>query len=321
MNSSPNTEERLWAVMSHLSVLAFGLGIALPIAGWSDQRRKSSYAAYQCLQALGYQSLIYTIWLLSYIVVFILFLIVLILATGMAADRVNVSAWTTILLVLSTGLFILYLLFPIIAAVACAFGKDYRYPILGKRLAKHLEYGEPNETQTFASLNKEHEEQWVAAMGHFSVIIFFWGMFAPVTCWIMQGRNSAFLRFQSIQTTIYQGAVNIFFVIMGVIFWIGSVPLLVFGGQIGQSSLSSEAAMTALAFIIVFMLAALVMLLALPLFHILGQVAGYRVLKGKNYHYPLLGKLLEKRLAKSHGVQELAPGSSSELPDTTKETS
>ncbi|MGE5377911.1 MAG: DUF4870 domain-containing protein, partial [Bacteroidota bacterium] len=77
MNSSPTTEERIWAVISHLSALAFGMGLALAILGWSEQRRKSKYASFQCLQALGYQSLGYTVWLLSYLVVAVLFLVLL----------------------------------------------------------------------------------------------------------------------------------------------------------------------------------------------------------------------------------------------------
>src|SRR5574342_59844 len=76
MNTSPTTEERIWAVLSHLSSLAFGMGILLPILGWSEQRRKSKYASFQCLQALGYQSLGYTVWLLSYLLMSVVLIIV-----------------------------------------------------------------------------------------------------------------------------------------------------------------------------------------------------------------------------------------------------
>jgi uncharacterized membrane protein len=67
-------------------------------------------------------------------------------------------------------------------------------------------------------------------------------------------------------------------------------------------------------------LAALAML-AIPLFHILGQWAGYRVLKGENYHYPMIGKLVEKRLAKSLGVREPAPAPNGEPFDSKKDPS
>jgi uncharacterized Tic20 family protein len=47
------------------------------------------------------------------------------------------------------------------------------------------------------------------------------------------------------------------------------------------------------------LLIAAVILLVIPLFHILGQWAGYRVLKGDNYHYPVVGRLVERWMAKS----------------------
>jgi hypothetical protein len=44
-------------------------------------------------------------------------------------------------------------------------------------------------------------------------------------------------------------------------------------------------------------------------------------LKGDNYHYPILGKLVERRLAKSYGVQELAPESSGGPLDSIEDNS
>src|SRR5512133_2557718 len=86
MNDTPATEERIWAVLSHLSAIALGMGLLLPIIGWSEQRRKSKYASFQCLQALGYQSLGYTVWLLSYLVVFIGILVVIIVMSYQAEN-------------------------------------------------------------------------------------------------------------------------------------------------------------------------------------------------------------------------------------------
>jgi uncharacterized Tic20 family protein len=89
----------------------------------------------------------------------------------------------------------------------------------------------------------------------------------------------------------------------------------------GDAGMNTPTGMVALiVFFLSFLIAAIIGL-AIPLFHILGQWAGYRVLKGDNYRYPLLGKLVEKRLAKSYGVKALAPKSSGSPLDTTKENS
>src|SRR5512141_39372 len=125
MNTSPTTQERIWAVFSHLSALAFGMGLLLPIIGWSEQRRKSRYASFQCLQALGYQSLGYTVWFLSYLVAFILIIIFIIILSFQAekngqAFEPFASQTATFILLTVFGFLSLYLLLPVLAAVACA---------------------------------------------------------------------------------------------------------------------------------------------------------------------------------------------------------
>jgi len=83
---TPSPEERVWAVLAHLSALAFGMGLILPVIGWAEQRRKSKYVAYQCLQALGYQTLGYTVWLLGYLL-FIAVIIVVMMVVAIVAPK------------------------------------------------------------------------------------------------------------------------------------------------------------------------------------------------------------------------------------------
>ena len=320
MNSSPTTEERIWAVLSHLSALAFGMGIVIPILGWSEQRYKSKFASFQCLQALGYQSLGYTIWLLSYLVFIILFTVVIMFVAIIAGtDTTIVMAWVIIFMLFIFGFLGLYFLLPVIAAIACGFGKDFRYPILGKRLAGYVGFQPVNEES--AALFDENEERWVASMGHFSVIIALWGLMAPVATWILQGKHSAFLKFQSIQTTIYQAIVNLLFLGAGGLYFVGAMLTLIIMTITKDSGTNTPTGTFGLIVFFFALLISALIVLAIPLFHILGQWAGYRVLKGDNYRYPLIGKLVEKRLAKSYGVHESAPASGSDPLDSTKEIS
>ncbi|HXD11203.1 MAG TPA: DUF4870 domain-containing protein, partial [Anaerolineales bacterium] len=138
MKNLPTTEERIWSVLAHLSAIAFGMGILLPVIGWSEQRRKSNYASFQCLQALGYQSLGYTVWLLAYLVLVIVLVVVLTISLGFMGQGNNISGsivriWTGIFFFVIFGALGLYFLLPVIAAIACALGKDFRYPIMGTR--------------------------------------------------------------------------------------------------------------------------------------------------------------------------------------------
>jgi uncharacterized Tic20 family protein len=321
MNSAPTPEERIWAVLSHLSALAFGMGMMLPILGWSEQRGKSKYASFQSLQALGYQSLGYTVWLLSYLVLLIVFLILIMIESFLETKSGTTNGTLS---VIGSGLFLLvffgtlaiYLLLPAIAAIACGFGKNFHYPILGARLARYLEYGDET-----AELRDEHQERWVAAMGHFSVIILFWGLFVPLTTWILQRRQNTFLKFQAIQTTVYQLFVNALYVAAMILSFVATIPLMIWTVLDGSFDNNSVILIVGGIIFLLTMLVGFLVLLAIPLFHILGQWAGYRELKGDNYRYPLIGKLVEKYLTKSYGIQELAPEPSGEPLNIIKENS
>ena len=315
MNTTPTTEDRIWAVLAHLSALSFGMGILLPVVGWSDQRRKSNYASFQCLQALGYQSVGFTIWVLSYLVIIILGSIFLLATLGPTPGSIqNASAvlgpGIILFLIIVFGGFALYLLLPFIAAVACALGRDFRYPIMGPRLVWYLEYDPAQKSEGQAWLHEDREFRWVAAMGHFSILIMLWGMLAPLTAWILQGKNSFFLKFQSIQTLVYQAATTILYFVGGFLYLLGIVLLFAIMGGIGAPDLNSSMGIGSIVVLGVLLLIAAVLILIVPLLHILGQWAGYRVLKGDDYRYPLVGGLVERWMTRQN---PLAGDGSSDL--------
>jgi len=301
MKNLPTTEERIWSVLAHLSALAFGMGILLPVVGWSEQRRKSEYASFQCLQALGYQSLGYTVWILISLIVMI-FVVIIMLVNIVNAENVDLAlgVWLSTLFIIMMGLLGLYILLPVVAAISCVLGKEYHYPIMGKRLARYLGYDMASEQE---SLIEESEDRWVAAMGHFNIIVLIWGMLAPLTSLILQGRQSFFLKFQSLQTLVYQACVTLLFFGTGFIsaIGIGLLPISIWAIDIPGSI--NYLGVIGMVFLLLILLFAFALTLIMPLFHILGQWAGYRVLKGDDYHYPIIGKLVEKRISKT-GVEE-----------------
>ncbi len=306
MKNSPSAEERIWAVIAHLSAIAMGMGLLLPVIGWSEQRRKSNYASFQCLQALGYQSLGYTIWILVTLVVVVFTSITAVVGLANIANIENVeniqSELTGIMFAHTTltfGLIGIYFALPVIGAVACAFGKDFRYPLMGKRLAGYLEYGSSVEQEW---LNEEHEDRWVTAMGHFSVIIMLWGILIPLTAWILQAKRSLFVRFQTIQTLVFQMSVTLLFFGGMFLYVAGAFAFLTTIGISGDAILDTPTGMIGMVAFLILMLIVVVIILIVPLFHIMGQWAGYRVLKGDDYHYPVVGKLIEKRLAKTRSA-------------------
>jgi uncharacterized Tic20 family protein len=283
------------------------MGILLPVIGWSDQRRKSNYASFQCLQALGYQSVGFTIWVLSYLVIVILGS-VLLLATlspgGGENPNVLQKPVLIIFLILILGPLALYFVLPIIAATTCALGKDFHYPFMGDRLARYLDYEGARDTEEQVWLHEDHEFRWVAAMGHFSILIALWGMLAPLTAWMLQGKNNSFLKFQSIQTLLYQAVTTVVYFIGGFLYLFGIVLLVINMGAVGGPDFNSSMGIISTVIMAMILLVSAVLILSVPLLHILGQWAGYRILKGEDYRYPLIGKLVEKQLATTTAIEE-----------------
>lgn len=305
MNTTPTTEDRIWAILAHLSALSFGMGILLPVVGWSDQRRKSNYASFQCLQALGYQSVGFTVWALSYLLIVILGSIVLL--TTFQPDQppgATLSPGLIVFLIIVFSGFAVYFLFPIIAAIACAFGRDYRYPVLGDRLARYLDFSSSPKQEEQVWLNEEHEFRWVAAMGHFSILIIIWGMLAPLTAWILQGKNSVLLKFQSIQTLIYQAFATIVYFAGSFLYLVGILLLVAGMGALGGTDFNSSMGIVGIVILGIFLLISAVLILSVPLLHILGQWAGYRVLKGEDYRYPVIGRLVQNWSSKHSTLEE-----------------
>ncbi len=309
INTKPSVSERLWAVVAHLSALTLGIGLPLAVIGWSENRRKSRYAAFHSLQALGYQTLGYTLWLILTLVV------VVGSSFGFVAGLENIdtleadlNAWTAGYSLFLFGLTALYLVPPLVAAVACALGMDFRYPLMGNRLARYVGYEAAAESEW---LNEEHEDRWIASMGHFAIIIVPWGLLAPITAWALQGKRSHFLKFQSVQTLAYQFGVLLLYGAAGFFYFFGLIVFFVTIGFEGETVNSTGAAAGAIVFLVSLLCSLLIVLVA-PLLHILGQWAGYRVLKGDAYRYPILGRIVEKRLT-------AATRSTQSLPDLNSE--
>ena len=250
----------------------------------------------------------FTVWALSFLVLFVGG-IVFLAATGLFSNGSNIpnsiqTPGMIVFFVLVFGFFAIYFILPIIAAIACALGKDFRYPILGDRLARYLDYESARNIEESAWLHEDHEFRWVAAMGHFSILIALWGMLAPLTAWILQGKNNLFLRFQSIQTLVFQGLTTVLYIV-GAILYVLGVSLLVFAlGATGGPDFNSSIGIISTVIMIMILLIAAAIILFVPLLHILGQWAGYRVLKGENYRYPWIGKLVERWSSQNFPTEE-----------------
>jgi uncharacterized Tic20 family protein len=298
----PTGNERILAVLAHLAALAHGLGLPLPALLWAEQRKDSRYVAFQTLQAYGYQSLGYTVWILFSLGLAMLGLFALILVNAFAAlGEDSVSIVFFFFGVIVFALFGLYNLLAIVAAAACAFGRDFRYPLLGARLAKYIA-----DTPVSVDASPDHinEERFAVAMGHFAVIFPFYGLLGPLGLWLTAGKRSVFIRAQSSQTVIYQAVGSVLYTVSHLlpIILIFPVFLGLFSFGHGWEAELFNPFTVGLAFFGMCMLSIAVLLG--PLYHILGQWAGLQVLLGRDFQYPLVGRIAG-RWAKRESVKSV----------------
>lgn len=147
----PTSDERLLAGLSHISILFFGLGIVAPLVVWVTQRRKSAYVAFQSLQALGYQMLM---WLAYLVVSFLIAGIAILVMVAVIIIGASTQNEATLMLSVFSQFFIyfgifclmgLYILGGLIGGILCLTGKQFYYPLFGRRLERYLA-GNDNQT-------------------------------------------------------------------------------------------------------------------------------------------------------------------------------
>ena len=161
------------------------------------------------------------------------------------------------------------------------------------------------------------DERWIAALCHASVIIPMHGMLVPIIVWATQQKRSKELRLQAIQAAIFQFiGIAGYMVAMG-IYMIGIFASLPFSIILAGPSHSAESAFPVFMIVgMIFFFA--VLFIAGPIWMLIGLIGGGRTLAGYNFHYPLLGKWIEKRFIDNKETtqkDEQLP----EIPNSTEE--
>ncbi|MDR3573939.1 MAG: DUF4870 domain-containing protein [Anaerolineaceae bacterium] len=294
---SAGSGERILAALAHLSILLGGIGPIVPAIIWVAKRRKSQYTSFQALQALGYSILVVFYILLLVLPVLIVELIFITVSStpirSAGAQAVSAETWMIFIFSAAVVLWLLPGILGIIGGMACLFGKEFRYPLLGRRLADYLRLGSED------GVDVDHEDRYVSAVTHACVM--FMSLNIPyfiatpfLTVLSSKGR-SQLLHFQSLQALVFQALCTVLsfgFLMIMMMTLLFSIVLSGTGNHFSGTVIGS-ANFPAVILLLITILIFLVFLLIIPLLQTLGLVAGYRLLKGKDYEYPLVGKLVK----------------------------
>lgn len=133
-----SSNEKFLSAINHASFFLGLMGIVLPIILWFEQKGKSAYVRYQAMQAIIWQILVHV-----FMVLFLVVLIIGLSAVVIIATLYQQEAWmqtltiiAMILMALATLAFLFLLLvsllYPTVAIVRTAQGKDFRFAWVGK---------------------------------------------------------------------------------------------------------------------------------------------------------------------------------------------
>ncbi len=145
---SEDGEDRFVAAVSHSTAIITLWGMVTPLIAWITQKDRSRFLRFQSLQALIYQgigALGYFGGMAIYMFFFFGSMVFLFVSGGLDNSEMAPIAVLLFFLPFLCFAFLffvlgpLYQLFAFIASIRTLRGHDYRYPILGKFLAKRVE--------------------------------------------------------------------------------------------------------------------------------------------------------------------------------------
>ncbi len=299
---NPTSEEKVLAALAHGSVLFAWFGPIVPTILWITQRKKSKYVRFHALQAMGYQALAFWGWILGVIAVFIgMFGVIFFAALVLDTNQIESTAFQVFLqffMMLSIfGLWGLFFLGGLAGAVFCMMGRQFRYPILGPWLKAKL-FGDQVTDEEF----EQWEDAWVGGICHLTAVQQMFGIMTPLIVWFTQKERSVKLRLQALQAAFYQlvamiayvlasaGSLVFFFVLMA------SVVIVAGGREGSNESVYNIAGGVLLLLVLGMFLVELLAFFLTPLYYLLAGVGAIRTMRGHEFRYPILGRVLARRM-------------------------
>ena len=138
----PTQNDRIMAALAHLCVILPMTGIIGSIVIWATQRDKSQFVAFQALQAIVYHLLSILAWFAGSACYACSFFALVLPFSGWS-DSDGLYSFLSLTPFVVFGLlaivFIVYILYGIVAAVLVLQGKDFRYIFIGNWLERYLQ--------------------------------------------------------------------------------------------------------------------------------------------------------------------------------------
>jgi uncharacterized Tic20 family protein len=136
--------DRTMAGLAHLAIIVPFWGMIAPIVIWATQKDKSKFIVFQAIQALVYQVLLILVTMLGMGCYMVSFFSMFSTISSTTSESSTLPAGFFLPFAVMGGIFIVYLVFiiyGIVAAVLTFTGKNFRYVILGGWIEKYMNRG------------------------------------------------------------------------------------------------------------------------------------------------------------------------------------
>jgi uncharacterized Tic20 family protein len=147
--TTPTQNDKIMAALAHVSAVLPFMGVIAPIVIWTTQKERSEFVAFQALQAIAYQLLMILAWFVGMgcymLTFFATFLTIPFAGGGNEADPTVAPFFMVgffLPFIVFGAIFIggaIFIIYGIVGAVATFQGKEFRYIIIGNRLADYLQ--------------------------------------------------------------------------------------------------------------------------------------------------------------------------------------
>lgn len=146
---------------------------------------------------------------------------------------------------------------------------------------------------TEETLGSESEDRLAAALCHLGAFVPFFGMLMALIIWLTQKVRSPLLRFQALQALLFQGvAFALYYLVsfgLAGAYFVFFPPLI----ALSETGWGDRVPFLLAPFLLLFFGTILLVITAAFIYYLLATFAAVNTLRGKEYRYPLIGKLTE----------------------------
>ena len=139
MNKKISSDEKLMSLLSHLSIIIPNIGVIAPIIIWVTQRDKSKFVRFNAIQAIFFQLVFFVLVMLSVFTGVILMLVSTFIITKNPDAAPGALFWVSMGIVyLYFPLWIIFVIYAVVAAVKSFKGRIFRYLIIGRIIERRV---------------------------------------------------------------------------------------------------------------------------------------------------------------------------------------